>query len=245
MHCQPTSGDAKRQTRLISFTRLDQSATNPSTHPLFPNKKRDFPPFMFTELACAKQLRRSNHTSDVYTHHPAIFSTIFGIHGHEKEIDFVGKVEGFRFNESFPRPQVFSDFGPNLLLLEDEESGIGNTHELINGQFFLIVFNCGKKKKLKRWIWPLKENVAEKATETIKKDCLNGHQIVWTSRRMGSLLKHKMLTSKGLEIDTATVRKIPHAIDTQTEVIVQLINYTKSGRSEIFHWGAIRWKSTC
>lgn len=34
---------------------------------------------------------------------------------------------------------------------------------------------------------------------------------------------------QGPETDPATVRKIREAIDNQTEVTVQLINYTKSG----------------
>lgn len=34
---------------------------------------------------------------------------------------------------------------------------------------------------------------------------------------------------QGPETDPATVRKIRQAIDNQTEVTVQLINYTKSG----------------
>lgn len=35
---------------------------------------------------------------------------------------------------------------------------------------------------------------------------------------------------QGPETDPATVRKIREAIDTQTDVTVQLINYTKSGK---------------
>lgn len=35
---------------------------------------------------------------------------------------------------------------------------------------------------------------------------------------------------QGPETDPATVKKIRQAIDNQTEVTVQLINYTKSGR---------------
>ncbi|KAK6144511.1 hypothetical protein DH2020_021331 [Rehmannia glutinosa] len=38
---------------------------------------------------------------------------------------------------------------------------------------------------------------------------------------------------QGPETDPATVKKIRHAIDTQTEVTVQLINYTKSGMGEV------------
>ena len=39
---------------------------------------------------------------------------------------------------------------------------------------------------------------------------------------------------QGPETDPATVRKIREAIDNQTEVTVQLINYTKSGMLNIF-----------
>ena len=38
---------------------------------------------------------------------------------------------------------------------------------------------------------------------------------------------------QGPETDPATVRKIREAIDNQTEVTVQLINYTKSGMFSI------------
>lgn len=40
---------------------------------------------------------------------------------------------------------------------------------------------------------------------------------------------------QGPETDPATVKKIRQAIDNQTEVTVQLINYTKSGKLFIIH----------
>nr|AML76923.1 putative LOV domain-containing protein [Rhamnus japonica] len=47
---------------------------------------------------------------------------------------------------------------------------------------------------------------------------------------------------QGPETDPATVKKIRHAIDTQTEVTVQLINYTKSGKKfwNLFHLQPMR-----
>nr|AML79164.1 putative LOV domain-containing protein [Drimys winteri] len=47
---------------------------------------------------------------------------------------------------------------------------------------------------------------------------------------------------QGPETDPATVRKIRHAIDNQTDVTVQLINYTKSGKKfwNLFHLQAMR-----
>jgi len=42
---------------------------------------------------------------------------------------------------------------------------------------------------------------------------------------------------QGPETDPATVRKIREAIDNQTEVTVQLINYTKSGKGFDFLLG--------
>ena len=41
---------------------------------------------------------------------------------------------------------------------------------------------------------------------------------------------------QGPETDPATVRKIRDAIDNQTDVTVQLINYTKSGINSFFHF---------
>ncbi|CAL5334277.1 hypothetical protein CsSME_00016470 [Camellia sinensis var. sinensis] len=47
---------------------------------------------------------------------------------------------------------------------------------------------------------------------------------------------------QGPETDPATVRKIRHAIDTQTDVTVQLINYTKTGKKfwNLFHLQPMR-----
>nr|AML77998.1 putative LOV domain-containing protein [Eschscholzia californica] len=47
---------------------------------------------------------------------------------------------------------------------------------------------------------------------------------------------------QGPETDPATVKKIRHAIDTQTDVTVQLINYTKSGKKfwNLFHLQPMR-----
>nr|AML79229.1 putative LOV domain-containing protein [Frangula caroliniana] len=47
---------------------------------------------------------------------------------------------------------------------------------------------------------------------------------------------------QGPETDAVTVKKIRHAIDTQTEVTVQLINYTKSGKKfwNLFHLQPMR-----
>ncbi|CAI9105241.1 OLC1v1004124C1 [Oldenlandia corymbosa var. corymbosa] len=47
---------------------------------------------------------------------------------------------------------------------------------------------------------------------------------------------------QGPETDPATVKKIRHAIDTQTEVTVQLINYTKTGKKfwNLFHLQPMR-----